>query len=159
VALDDDPERLVVTHPDLPCVAAHDLTTGDRWVVRLQVARRPVDAGLLAAAREEALGDLSFGAGERTAAYEQVLHPDSAMAYRRVEWDPAGRLWLGRFAGPRSAVTEWHVVTLDGEWLGEVSTALPDRVAHLMAVRGDQVALEWRDDRGVPHIGLHRVRW
>lgn len=68
--------------------------------------------------------------------------------------DDEDRVWVQQYRSEDEAGQIWHVFTLDGAYLDEVST--PGRFAP-RAIRGDLVVGFWRDELDVESIRVYRI--
>lgn len=68
--------------------------------------------------------------------------------------DDEGRVWVQQYRSEDEAEQTWHVFTLDGAYVDEVST--PGRFAP-RAIRDDLVAGIWRDELDVESVRIYRI--
>jgi hypothetical protein len=82
----------------------------------------------------------------------EMEFPTTFPAYAALRTDPAGRLWIQRYAPPGEAGTEWAVFEPDGEWLGDV--VMPEGL-EVYEIGRDYVLGKWRDELGVDYLRVH----
>lgn len=145
------------------------LGTGDRYEIRvldrrgelLRILRRPdvdlsLSDGRIERYRERRLTEAP--ASRRPDLRERLRDenfPETLPAFDRLVLDPAGRLWVRAFRGPRSERSRWSVFDTAGAWLGDVRTPRRFRVTeigedYLLGVR--------RGSLDVPRVELYPIR-
>lgn len=154
--------QLLVSTGDFDGVMLFDSTGTLTAIWRLDRARRavpPSDVEAVTARRTDQLNQLPPEYAEaihnvvKDIGFPTVLPPFDA-----VLRDDTGAIWLRNDVGPvlrDSIPRSWTVLDATGRWLGEVT--MPRRV-EVQQITSDRVLGVWRDEDGVEHLRLYRLR-
>jgi hypothetical protein len=76
-------------------------------------------------------------------------------AYRGLEFDRDGNLWVEEYWMTKNDPRQWSIFDLNGRWLGRI--VLPHEL-EILDLGSDYVLGRVRDELGVEQIRLHRIR-
>jgi hypothetical protein len=87
--------------------------------------------------------------------FAEVPFPETMPAYRDLQVDALGNLWVEEYERPVDEKPRWTVFSPDGEMLGVVET--PSRFT-IYQIGPDFVLGRWTDDLDIEHIRLYELR-
>lgn len=136
-------------------VEVRDASGAVRLLIRRPVARRPLTPALIAAFRERSAPTDPAERRRWEESLDEAPYPDSLPAYRQIETDVLGMVWVQEYYDADAETAAWSVFDRDGRWLTDV--AIPTDW-QLLDIGDDYLLVLVRDAYDVETVRRHRLR-
>jgi hypothetical protein len=138
-------------------IGAYDSVGALRMLIRRPMPDPPVTAESIESYKSEPMARAPDDAAARRL-WEEIIedapYPESFPAYRRMQIDRVGLLWVQEYDPPRANTVTWSVFDREGQWVSEVT--IP-QAWQVMEIGADYLLVLVHDDLDIERVQRHAL--